>query len=118
MPESLPLDNTAQYIVTSITSLITSGQAAYINRLHGRIVGNPLRGKRLLTTYRLLLSGWWILTIAAVLGAFRIIFGTFEIKSFYFDLTILSLLAVGYLVLCGVAWRSWGWSPPKQKQIE
>jgi hypothetical protein len=108
-----PLHGPPQFIVTSITFLITSNQAAYLNRLdqlfhskHGAIT------VRELSTWKCLLLAWWVLTFSALLGAIRILVFAWSslaspVESTVFDGVILSVMTVGYVLLAYVALRSW-----------
>ena len=118
------LTGTPQFIVTSVTVLITSSQAAYINRLQEMIqtrikAGNWSNFNRFRWNWYLLISGWWCLTVSGILlVCLRIIPSAFvtdsvEKVSSYFiwvDIILTFLLLIGYSLLAAVAFLAW--KPP------
>jgi hypothetical protein len=106
-----PLHGVPQFIVTSITFLITSNQAAYLNRLDEMIYNakGHISPKTYWTWFWLLLA-WWVLTGGALLGVIRILASVFWDEWFVFDGFILWVMAAGYGLLAYVAARSWRFS--------
>lgn len=108
-----PLSGVNQFIVTSVTFLITSNLAAYVTRvdekIRDRIREKKPRHDGLIMTYRVILAGWWIITLSAICGAIRMLASPFY-ESFVFDMFILVLMTAGYGVIAWSALRSWKWS--------
>jgi len=116
------LTGSSQFIVTSVNFLITSSQAIYVNRLEemteARIKETKTRGEkfeklgRFRCNWRLLLSGWWVLTgcsLALVFG--RIIPSAWLDSSHPYligaDIFLVSVMGIGYGLLASVAFRAW-----------
>lgn len=110
-----PLSDVPQFIITSITFLITSTQAGYLVRLdeifYKRLGDQGTISRESIYTWRSLLVAWWVLTSSALLGSVRILLNyLFSWESYVFDCVILGDMTLGYLLLCYVALRSWRWS--------
>ncbi len=111
-----------QFVLTSLTFLVTTTQANYILRLEG-VIAKAIDDKKDITRHRanwhIFLVGWWMLTGTAIGTIFiRIIPSMFiddphERINLWFiiwDFLILFSTAVGYALLAVVALRSWDWN--------
>lgn len=114
------LGDTGQFIVASVTYLITATVAQYVLRLEG--IGRELieKGEKggtvdtsrltvIVNRWRWLWSGWWLLTAAAIAAAVRILVSPLY-QALWLDVVVLVLMLAGYIALAVVAWKSWKWS--------
>ena len=107
------LHGDAQFIVTSISFLVASYQANYVNRLKEilrskKFTGTVLQWKRIHKTYRWLLCFWWLTVFSALLGGVRILLELKYFEHYALDLVIIVLMVAGYSCGAWVGRQSWG----------
>jgi len=119
------LDGPPQYILASLTFLISSSQASYIIKFDDRIHDGRIpvrRSWRTATLWTLLLAAFFTLTLAALLAILRIMLsagcpsGELLPESTnsgmctwftWVDPLVVVMTGYGYLLLAGEAWLSW-----------
>ena len=109
------LSGNAQFIVTSITFLIASGQSAYVNRLKKILRDKDFKGtkpqwRHIHVTYRWLLCFWWLTVLAATGGGVRILLVLIDFETNWLDGGIIVVMLTGYLFGAYVGGRSWKWT--------
>ncbi len=121
------LDGTPQFVVAAISALITSNQAtnvARIEELFRRQLVRPTGRARF--QWNLMLTGWWLIALTAVVAFFRIGLGAVVSDSkthpvfINLDLGLVSSMGLGYFCFATtgfLAWRApWLWGPWKRGQ--
>ncbi len=100
---------TPQFILASINALISSSQAAYINRLEDKIDYFKRSDKNIKFRWIwiILVSGFFSLALSTLMAVFRIMLWSVQKTYGRFDELIVVTTGYGYVLLFFVALKSW-----------